>query len=144
MSSILLRTLITSRVSPLLDNFLTPAAISLSGRAQNNSFITPGDAQVRFVGETAVLECNVSLVVSTAEVFEVQWMSQFGTSLNLDRIVFTQNNQTLIIANVTLADSQLYRCAIQAPSTGDTFILLYRLNVLGELCRTAAAKLVIA
>ena len=99
---------------------------------------------MRFVGETAVLECNVSLVVSTAEVFEVQWMSQFGTSLNLDRIVFTQNNQTLIIANVTLADSQLYRCAIQAPSTGDTFILLYRLNVLGELCRTAAAKLVIA
>ena len=105
---------------------------AIVGRIQNNSALPPGDPQFRFVGETAVIECNVSQLVSTAEMFEIRWQTLVGGSIPLDRATFTQNNQTLVITNLTIADSQLYQCSILAPETLDRFRLTYRLNVQGE------------
>ena len=101
------------------------------GRAQNVTFIT-SPAQNRLVGETAILECNVSLVVSTAREFAFDWGLAGGGRLPAERTTFTQNKQTLILTNLTIQDSQLYFCDVFAPSTFDFFRINYRLNVFGE------------
>ena len=89
--------------------------------------------QVRLVGETAVLECDTSVIVSTAQDFMYRWSLLGGSSLPLERITFTQNSQTLVITNLTIEDSQVYLCRVIAPATNDFFALGYRLSVFGEV-----------
>lgn len=100
-------------------------------RAQNRTR-TQSTTQNRLVGETAVVECNVSLVVTTAQEFRFRWMLATGGPLPLERIDFTQNNQALILKNLTIQDSQLFFCDVFAPATNDLFRILYRINVFGE------------
>lgn len=88
--------------------------------------------QTRLVGETAVLECNVSLVVTAAREFIFDWGLTGGGNLPMERITFTQNKQTLILTNLTIQDSQLYFCDVFAPATFDFFRINYGLNVFGE------------
>ena len=104
--------------------------LSLSlGRVQSGSlFSLP--AQTGLVGDTAVLECNTSIVVSSVQNFTFMWRLVSGASLP-DKARFTQNMQTLILSNLTIQDSQQYQCIVIS-NNGEFFGLIYTLNVFGK------------
>lgn len=88
-------------------------------------------AQVGLVGDTAVLECNTSVIVTTSTNLMFMWSIRGGGSLP-EKAVFTQNNQTLILSNLTLEDNQMYRCLVIARDAGEFFALTYPLSVFGK------------
>lgn len=90
-------------------------------------------AQIGLVGDTAVLECNTSLIVTTSRNLTFRWMIFGGGSLP-EKARFTQNNQTLILSNLTLEDNQVYECLVVALDTVqlEFFVLRYPLNVFGK------------
>jgi hypothetical protein len=59
------------------------------------------------------------------------WSIREGGSLP-EKAVFTQNNQTLILSNLTLEDNQMYQCLVIALDTGSFFALIYPLSVFGK------------
>ena len=99
------------------------------GRVQSGSSILL-PAQIGLVGDIAVLECNTSLVVSSAQNLTFLWRLTAGGSLP-DKARFTQNMQTLIITNLTIQDNQQYLCTVITES-GDFYGLIYPLNVFGK------------
>ena len=82
-------------------------------------------------GETVILECNTSLLVTTTPIrnLRFEWMRLSGGSLPRDRFRFSQNRQTMVISNLTIADGQVYLCIVQSSETFEAFTLFYRLNV---------------
>ena len=88
-------------------------------------------AQIGLVGDTAVLECNTSIIVTTSTNLVFMWSIREGGSLPA-KALFTQNNQTLILSNLTLEDNQMYRCLVVAPDTGEFYALTYPLSVFGK------------
>ena len=92
------------------------------------------DPQIGFVGGTAVLECSTSILSTTAREFTFEWDREFGISLPLERIHFSQNRQTLVLTDITTEDSNLFLCRVSAPATNERFLIIYRINVFGKLC----------
>lgn len=86
--------------------------------------------QIGLIGDTAVLECNTSILVTTSQNFTFRWTTVGGGSLP-EKARFTQNNQTLILDNLTLEDNQLYECLVII-DTGEFFSLTYPVNVFGK------------
>lgn len=75
----------------------------------------PTIREVFFVGDTAVLECNVSETIEPGSV--VTWTTRSGLPLPLERVVFASNKATLIIKNLTLPnDRDGYECRVQFPN----------------------------
>ena len=92
------------------------------------------EPQIGFVGGTAVLECSPSILSTTAREFTFEWDRGIGISLPLERILFSQNRQTLVLTDLTIDDSTPFRCRVFAPATNEFFRINYRINVFGKLC----------
>ena len=104
-------------------------SLSVLGRIEGGTLIR--FSVVQLVGDTAVLECNTSGLVTTSRDFTFQWSNLAGGSLP-EKARFTQNRQTLILSNLTFEDNQQYRCVISPVGTDELFAVIYTLNVFGK------------